>query len=75
MCGKIVSLVEAAFVPIDAELALVDMVTYLVNMHANGLAVLLSDRVIWDVSGHAIICRNWCGWLGMAHFCDEGNLE
>ncbi len=55
-------------------LALVDLVSYPVKMHVNGLGAFLLDIVIGNTSGCGIVSLNGCGMLVMSKFL-QGNAQ
>ena len=66
--GEVVSLVEAAFFPVDVELTLADAVADPIKPHVDGLGALLFDGVIGDAGGGAVVSLDRRRWLGMAKF-------
>ena len=66
MLGKIVSLVQGAFFPVDMKLALSYTITNPVEAHVHCLGTSLFDSIISNTACCAVVSDNGGGWLGMA---------
>ena len=60
---KIISTIEAAFLPVDMKLALADAIADPIEAHVDCLRSFLFDGVIGDAAGSAIVSLEWCGQL------------
>ena len=71
--GKVVAHVSGTFLPVDAEVALVDTVPDPVETHVDCFRAALLDCVIGDSHGTFVVCGDWGWWLGIAHFFKGGS--
>ncbi len=66
--SEVINFVGGTWMPEDVILALANAILNPVEMHVNGLGVLLLDVVIGNTSGSGVVCLNRGGGLGMAKF-------
>jgi len=66
--SEVIGFVGGTQMPEDVILALANAILNPVEMHVNGLGVLLLDVVIGNTSGSGVVCLNRGGGLGMAKF-------
>jgi len=72
--GEIICTVGRAQLPENVKLALPDMILDPIELHVNGLGLLLFYGVIGNAASGAVVCLEWCGWLWVAKFI-QGNVH
>ena len=72
MLGEVVAKVRGTLFPENAELFLLHSVLYPVETHVHCFGFALADGSVGDASCGRIICLQWSGRLGMAHFFESG---
>jgi hypothetical protein len=65
MFSEIISTIQTTFFPVDKKLALANPIAYPVVTHIHSFGTFLSDSIIGDATGSAIIGDNTGRRLGM----------
>jgi len=72
--GEIICMVGTARLPENVKLALPDPIPDPIELHVDGLGLLLFHSVIGNAANSAIVCLEWHGWLWVAKFM-QGNAH
>ena len=70
--GEVVGLVQIAILPEDVKLSLSNSVSYPVEAHVDCFGSFLSNVVVGDATGSAVVGAHWRRRLRMSHFF-QGN--
>ena len=65
MFSEIIGMIQTTFFPVNKKLALANLIAYPVMMHIHSFGAFLSDCIIGNAAGSAIIGDNTGNGLGM----------